>query len=80
MIKSESSWCIRAADQNIHYSRTQRTCMNVKEDLKKDRPLTGICSKILKTSCLPKGPKQTVQIQIRLLLKQSDLGIPCLHF
>ena len=40
-----------------------------------------ICSKILNTSCLPKRPRQTVQTQIRLLLKkQSDQGLPCLLF
>ena len=41
----------------------------------------GKCSKIINTSCLTKRPRQTVQTQIRLLLKkQSDLGIPCLRF
>ena len=40
-----------------------------------------LCSKILNTSSLPKRPKQTVQIQIRLLhQKQSDQGLPCLLF
>ena len=38
-------------------------------------------SKISNTSCLPKRPRQTVQTQIRLLLKkQSDQGLPCLLF
>ena len=38
-------------------------------------------SKISKTSCLPKRPRQTEQTQIRLLLKkQSDQGLPCLLF
>ena len=36
----------------------------------------GRCSKILNAICLPKGPRQTVQTQIRLLLKkQSDEGL-----
>ena len=39
----------------------------------------GKCSKISNTSHLPKKPSQTVQTQIRLLLKkQSDQGLPCL--
>ena len=39
------------------------------------------CSKVSNTSCLPKGPGQTAQTQIRLLLKkQSDQGLPCLLF
>ena len=39
------------------------------------------CSKTSNTSCLPKTPRQTVQSQIRLLLKkQSDQGLPCLLF
>ena len=38
-------------------------------------------SKLLSTHCLPKRSRQTVQTQIRLLLrKQSDLGFPCLLF
>ena len=37
------------------------------------------CSKISNVGCLPKRPGQTVQSQIRLLLKkQSDQGLPCL--
>ena len=41
----------------------------------------GKCSIISNTSCLPKGPRQTGQTQIRLLLqKQSGQGIPCLLF
>ena len=37
------------------------------------------CFKISNTSCLLKRPRQTVQSQIRQLLKkQSDLGLPCL--
>ena len=37
------------------------------------------CSKIFNTSCLSRRPRQTVQTQIRLLLKkQSDQGLPCL--
>ena len=41
----------------------------------------GKCSKISNTSCLPKRPRQTVQTQIRLLLKkQSDQGLPHLLF
>ena len=37
------------------------------------------CSKVLKTNCLPKRTRQTVQTQIRLLpKKQSDQGLPCL--
>ena len=36
----------------------------------------GRCSKILKTSCLPKRPGQTAQTKIRL----SDQGLPCLLF
>ena len=41
----------------------------------------GKCSKMSKSSCLPKRPRQTVQTQIRLLLKkQSDQGLPCLLF
>ena len=41
----------------------------------------GKCSKILNNSCLLKRPRQTVQTQIRLLLKkQSDQGLPCLLF
>ena len=39
----------------------------------------GKCSKISKTSCLPKRPKQIAQTQIRLR-KQSDQGLPCLLF
>ena len=36
------------------------------------------CYKILITSCLLKSSRQTVQTQIRLLLKkQSDQGLPC---
>ena len=36
-------------------------------------------SKIKNFSYLPKRPRQTVQTQIRLLLKkQSDQGLPCL--
>ena len=39
------------------------------------------CSKISSPSCLPNWPSQTVQTQIRLLLKkQSDQGLPCLIF
>ena len=39
------------------------------------------CSKILNTGCLPKGPRQTGQTQIRLLLrKQSDHDLPFLLF
>ena len=38
-------------------------------------------SKISNTSYLLKGPRQTGQTQIRLLLKkQSDQGLPCLLF
>ena len=37
--------------------------------------------KIFNTCCLQKRPVQTVQTQIRLLLKkQSDQGLPCLLF
>ena len=39
----------------------------------------GKCSKISNTCCLPKSSRQTVQTQIRLLLK-SDQGLPCLLF
>ena len=39
------------------------------------------CSKILNTSCLPKGPRQTVKSQVRLLLKkQSEQVLLCLLF
>ena len=38
------------------------------------------CSKISTTGCLPKRPRQTAQTQIRLLLKESDLGLLCLQF
>ena len=41
----------------------------------------GKSSKILHTSCLLKGPKQTAQTQIRLLLMRgSDQGLTCLLF
>ena len=41
----------------------------------------GRCSKTSNTSCQPKISRQTVQIQIRLLLKkQSDQDLPCLLF
>ena len=41
----------------------------------------GRCSKLLNTSCVSGRPRQTMQIQIRLLLKkQSDQGLPCLLF
>ena len=41
----------------------------------------GICFKIPNTSCLPKMLRQTLQTQIRLLLKkQSDQDLPCLLF
>ena len=41
----------------------------------------GKCSKVLKTSCLLKRPRQTAQTQIRpLLKKQYDQGLPCLLF
>ena len=38
------------------------------------------CSKIFNTSCLTKRHRQTAPIQIRQLLKQSDLGLSCLLF
>ena len=39
------------------------------------------CSKILNMGCLLKRPRQTMQTQIRLLLKkQSDQDLPCLPF
>ena len=40
----------------------------------------GTYSKILNTICLPKRPRKTGQTQIRLLLKKSDKGLPCLLF
>ena len=43
--------------------------------------LQGKCSKVSNTSFLPKRTRQTVQTQIRLLLKKlSDQGLPCSLF
>ena len=54
---------------------------NSEDNAKFQHSRYGRCSKISNKSCLSKRPRQTVQTQIRLLLKkQYDQGLSCLQF
>ena len=62
--------CIGKENRSQFYS--QIDCLSTC----KYKVLQNKCSKISNTGCLPKMPRQTVQTQIRLLLKkQSDQGL-----
>ena len=53
-------------------------CVNLRPHFSHAYGFTPVCT-VLNANCLPKRPRQTVQTQIRLLLrKQSDQGLPCL--
>ena len=63
----EPFWCITYLLVGLmHHRSTVRKKMN-KPDASQNY---GKCYKILNSSCLPKGPKQTAKTQIRLFLKK----------